>query len=120
MNETASRTWSGVSIRGTISPCAPRSRARPIRSRSPDWGRTRAAVGVRAHRVEVGEQLRLGPDAVLEVDDQPVEPGPRQELRGERRAERGERAVEGLAGLEPTAKVDEAGDWGEVVSVIAQ
>lgn len=46
MNETASRACCGRSTRGTMIPWAPRSSARPMRRRSPDWGRTRAAVVV--------------------------------------------------------------------------
>jgi hypothetical protein len=38
----------------------------------------------RAHRVEVCEQLRFGPGTVLEVDDQPVEAGPGDDLGRER------------------------------------
>ena len=82
----------------------------PLRGLGADQGRGRRS----AHRVEVGEQLGFGRDAVFEVDDQPVEPDPGQDLRGDRRSERGERAVEGLAGLEAAAQVDEAGDGGEV------
>ena len=59
-----------------------------MRSRSADWGRTRAAVRVVPIGVEVRDELRFGGDAVLEVDDQPVEADPGQDLGHDRRAER--------------------------------
>ena len=91
----------------------------PVRTeveRAPDpqplaRGRADDRRGARAaHRVEVGQQLRFGRAAVLEVDDQPVEAGAGQDLGGDRRADHGERAVDGLAGLQPDVEIDDAGD----------
>ena len=61
-------------------------------------------------------QPRLGAGAVLEVDDEPVEAGPSQQLRRHRGAETDEGADEGLAGEDaladarPTALVGVDGD----------
>ena len=38
----------------------------------------------RADRVQVGDQLRLGGDAMLEVDHQPIEADSREDLRRDR------------------------------------
>ena len=81
-----------------------------MRSRSPDCGRTMRGRRRGAHRVEVGEQVRFGRAAVLEVDDQPVEPGAGQDLGRDRRRRPWRRRRQGLAGLQPGAEVDEAGD----------
>ena len=66
--------------------------------------------GRRPGRVELAEQVGLGAGAVLEVDHQPVEPGPGDQLGRDRRPEPDERAEQRLAGAEPVAEVDEAGD----------
>ena len=63
-----------------------------------------------AHRVEVGQQSPLGPGAVFQIDDQPVETGAREELRRDGRSEPGECAVQRLPGAESRVEVDEAGD----------
>ena len=57
-------------------PAAPRSSARPTRSRSADCGRTIGAIERRPDGVQQGKQVGLGRGAVLEVEDDPVEPGP--------------------------------------------
>src|SRR4029079_7575355 len=54
-----------------------------------------------ADRVELAEELRLSARAVLEVDDQPVEAGPGEDLGGDRGAGAGKRPVDGLAGEDP-------------------
>ena len=61
--------------RGTMIPRAPMSSARPIRSRSPDCGRTSGVGPADLDRLELPEQVRLGRRAVLEVDEQPVVAG---------------------------------------------
>ena len=71
----------------------------PLAGLGPDEGGGRR----RAHRVEVGQQVGLGAGAVLEVDDQPVEAGAGHDLGRHRRAEPGEGAVQGLAGLRVAA-----------------
>ena len=62
------------------------------------------------HRVEAGQEIRFGPGAVLEVDDQPVEAGAGHDLGGDRRSEHGEGAVERLAGGESGVEVDDPRD----------
>ena len=69
-----------------------------MRSRSPDCGRTSADGAADLDRGEVREQLRLGRVAVLQVDDDPVEPGAAEELRRAGRAEARPGAEERLAG----------------------
>jgi hypothetical protein len=54
-----------------------------------------------ADRVELAHQLRLRAGAVLEIDDQPVEAGPGQELRVDRRAAADERPEERLTSEDP-------------------
>ena len=81
------------------------SSVRPTRSRSADATRTTA----RRRRALDGEQLRvevrLGAHAVLEVDQRPVEPDPRDELGGDDGPEVDEGADRRLAGEHPTAEV---------------
>ena len=55
-----------------------------MRSRSADWGRTSAAVRVVPTACRCEMQLQFGGDAVLEVDHQPIEADPRQDLRRHR------------------------------------
>ena len=80
MNEIASRACSGRSTRGTMIPCAPRSSARPIRSRSPDCGRTRAAAGVAPIAWRLASRSDFGAGAVFEVEEQPIEAGAGHDL----------------------------------------
>ena len=63
-----------------------------------------------AQCVKVGQQVGLGPGAVLEIDDHPVEPGAADELGRHRRAEPGEGPEQGLTGLQSRVKVDDARD----------
>ena len=70
-----------------------------------------------ADRVQVGHELRFGREAVLEVDDQPVEADAGEDLRDDRRTEDGERPVQGLASFEAAAQVDEPRDRGEAVTI---
>ena len=58
--------------------------------------------------VEVGQQVGFGPDAVLEVDDHPVEPGAADELGRHRRAEPGKRPEQRLTRLQSGVEVDDA------------
>jgi hypothetical protein len=71
----------------------------PLRRLGPDDRRRPVA-----NRVELAHQLRLGPRAVLEVDDQPVEAGPGKQLGVDRRAAADERPEEGLSGEDPGAE----------------
>ena len=94
-------------------PAAPRSRARPTRSRSDDCGRTMAAIGVAADRVQEREEVGLGRCAVLEVEDDPVEAGLAAQLGGQGDARSENDADERLAGADARSKVghrrDDAG-----------
>ena len=62
-----------------------------------------------AQGVQVGEQVGFGAGAMLEVDDHPVEPGAADQLGRDGRAEPGEGAEQGLAGLQSRVEVDDAG-----------
>ena len=79
--------------------------------------RTAAGRAPRSRVVPIAWRLATSSDsvveAVLEVDDQPVEADAGQDLGRDRRPERRERAVEGLAGWRRLAQVDEARDGGE-------
>jgi hypothetical protein len=54
--------------------------------------------------VELAHQLRFGAGAVLEIDDEPVESGPRQDLGVDGGAAADERSIERLAREDPGAK----------------
>ena len=109
MNETASRACSGVSTRGTMIPWAPRSRARPMRSRSPDGGRTMAAVGVAPIAWRLARRSASVPAPCSRSISAQSNPARATISVGDRRRQVEERAVERLAGGEPGVQVDEAG-----------
>ena len=68
-----------------------------MRPRTSDSTRTSACTPAASHAHQLAEQQRLVAAAVLEVDQQPVEPGQPERLGGERAAERQERAEQRLA-----------------------
>ena len=110
MNEIASRACSARSTRGTMIPCAPRSSARPIRSRSPDCGRTKAAVVV----VPVAWSWPSRSDSVPAPCSRSMisQSNPARAISSVATADPSptNEPIQRLAGAEPVVEVDETGD----------
>ena len=116
--ERLARPGPAVSRRGIISPSAPMSSARPMRSRSADATRTSAAVGVAPTASSCAwRSASVAMPCSRSIISQ-SNPTRASDLGGHRRAECRERSVERLARLEAAAEVDEPRDRGRAVESV--